>query len=124
MNITLWITASVLAAVFLAAGAMKLSQPTEKLASAGMAWAEDTPGGAVRTIGALEVLGALGLILPAAFDVAPVLVGCAAVGLVVIMLGAAVLHSRRREAQAIPANLVLLVLAAVVAWGRFGPYAF
>lgn len=47
----------------------------------------------------------------------------AAVGLIVLMVGAAVVHARRREAQYVAVNVVLLVLAAVVAWGRFGPYS-
>ena len=124
MNIVLWIIAGLLAIAFLAAGAMKLAQPKEKLAASGMAWTEAFSGGAVKTIGALEVLAALGLILPAVTGVAPVLVPLAALGLVLIMIGAAVTHARRKESQMIAVNVVLLVLAAVVVWGRFGPYAF
>ncbi|MGW8970657.1 DoxX family protein [Streptomyces platensis] len=124
MNITLWIITSVLALAFLAAGLMKISQPREKLAASGMAWAEDFSPGSVRAIGAVEALGALGLILPAALGIAPALAAWAALGLAATMLGAAAVHLRRKEAKAIPVNLVLLLLAAVVAWGRFGPYAF
>jgi uncharacterized membrane protein YphA (DoxX/SURF4 family) len=124
MNVTLWIVAGLLAAAFLASGLMKVAQPKKKLADAGMAWTEDFSGPAVKTIGALEALGALGLILPAVLDIAPVLVPLAATGLAVIMLGAAVVHVRRRETPMIGVNLVLLALAAFVAWGRFGPYAF
>ncbi|MFE7540719.1 DoxX family protein [Streptomyces platensis] len=124
MNITLWIIASVLALAFLAAGLMKISQPREKLAASGMAWAEDFSPGSVRAIGAVEALGALGLILPAALGIAPALAAWAALGLAATMLAAAAVHLRRKEAKAIPVNLVLLLLAAVVAWGRFGPYAF
>ena len=57
MNTTLWVIASVLALVFLAAGLMKISQPREKLAASGMAWTEDFSPGAVKTVGAVEVLG-------------------------------------------------------------------
>ncbi|GAA2604970.1 DoxX family protein [Streptomyces tubercidicus] len=124
MNITLWIITSVLALAFLAAGLMKISQPREKLAASGMAWAEDFSPGSVRAIGAVEALGALGLILPAALGIAPALAAWAAVGLAATMLGAAAVHLRRKEAKAIPVNLALLLLAAVVTWGRFGPYAF
>ena len=124
MNIVLWIIAGVLAAAFLAAGLMKLAQPRKKLADSGMGWVDDFGDGAVKGIGGLEVLGALGLILPAAVDIAPVLVPVAATGLALVMVGAAITHARRREPQMIVANLVLLVLAVVVAWGRFGPYAF
>jgi uncharacterized membrane protein YphA (DoxX/SURF4 family) len=124
MNVVLWIIAGLLAAAFLAAGAMKLLQPKEKLAAAGMGYVEDFGAGAVKAIGALEVLAAIGLILPAALDIVPVLVPMAALGLVLMMIGAAITHLRRGESQMIVINLVLLALAAVVAWARFGPESF
>jgi len=124
VNVVLWIVAGVLAAAFLASGLMKLSQPRKKLAESGMGWTEDFSDGAVKGIGALEVLGALGLILPAVFDIATVLVPIAATGLALVMLGAAVTHARRKENQMIVVNVVLFALAVFVAWGRFGPYAF
>lgn len=123
MNVTLWIISGVLAAAFLAAGAMKLAQPKEKLAASGMGWTDDFSPRMIKTIGLLEVLAAVGLVLPGAVGVLPVLVPLAAVGLIALMAGAAVTHARRKETPMIAANLVLLVLAAVVAWGRFGPYA-
>jgi DoxX-like family len=89
-----------------------------------MGWVDDFSPGTVKVIGALEVLAAIGLVLPAALDVVPVLVPLAAVGLVALMIGAAVTHARRRETPMIAVNVVLLVLAVVVAWGRFGPYSF
>ncbi|MFD2352402.1 DoxX family protein [Nonomuraea ferruginea] len=67
------------------------------------------------------MLAALGLILPATFGVVPILTPLAAAGLVIVMIGAAVTHGRRGEHPAIAVNVVLLVLAAFVAWGRFGP---
>jgi uncharacterized membrane protein YphA (DoxX/SURF4 family) len=124
MNIALWIIAGLLAVVFLASGAMKLTQPKRKLAASGFGWVEDFSAGTVKAIGTLEVLAAVGLILPAALDIAPVLVPLAAVGLVLLMLGASITHLRRHEAQAIVVTLPLLALAAVVAWGRFGPQSF
>lgn len=124
MNALLWSIAGLLAVLFLLAGLMKLSQPQAKLVDSGMGWAGDLAPGTVKAIGALEVLGALGLILPAALDVAPVLVAWAATGLAVTMAGAAAVHARRKEYPLISVNLVLLALAAVVAWGRFGPHAF
>ena len=123
MNVVLWIVAGVLALAFLAAGLTKLTQPKEKL-RATMAWVEDFSPGVVKGIGAVEVLAAIGLILPAALDVVPVLVPLAAVGLVVLMAGAAITHARHKEFPMIAINLVLLVLAAVVVWGRFGPNSF
>jgi uncharacterized membrane protein YphA (DoxX/SURF4 family) len=123
MNIALWIIAGLLAVAFLASGAMKLMQPKEKLA-ASMPVLEDLSAGTIKAIGALEILAAVGLILPAALDIAPVLVPLAAVGLVLLMLGAFIAHARRREAQGIVVTLVLLTLAILVVWGRFGPHSF
>lgn len=124
MNLALWIVAGLLAAAFVVAGLMKLAQPKEKLAASGLAWTEDFPAGAVKGIGVVEVLGALGLILPPTFGIAPVLTPLAATGFVLLMIGAAFTHARRKEFPAIAVNAVLLILAAFVAWGRFGPYAF
>jgi uncharacterized membrane protein YphA (DoxX/SURF4 family) len=123
MNLLLWILAGLLAAFFLLAGFSKLAQTKENLlASPNMAWAADFSPGLIKLVGALEVLAAVGLILPGALGFVTVLVPLAASGLVLLMVCAAITHARRREAVVI--NLVLLVLAAVVAWGRFGPHAF
>lgn len=124
MNVALWVVAGLLAAAFLAAGAMKLSQPKEKLAASGMGWVESFSAGQVKAIGALEVLAAIGLIVPPLVHVAPVLAPLAATGLVLMMIGAAVTHARRGEFPQIAVNVVLLALAAFVAWGRFGPHSF
>ncbi|THV41098.1 DoxX family protein [Glycomyces buryatensis] len=124
MNTTLWIVASVLALAFLFAGALTTVHGKEKLKSNGLAWVEGFPLGAVKTIGLLEILGAIGLILPALTGIAPVLVPLAATGIAVLMVGAALTHARRKEGSAIAVNVVLFALAAFVAWGRFGSYAF
>jgi uncharacterized membrane protein YphA (DoxX/SURF4 family) len=124
MNTTLWILAGVLAFVFVGSGLLKLAVPKDKLVAAGQGWAADVSPGAIRSIGALEVLGALGLILPAVTHIAPVLVPLAAVGLALVMIGAIVTHSRRKEYPNVLVNLVLLAMAVIVAWGRFGQYAF
>jgi uncharacterized membrane protein len=124
MNIVLWIIAGVLAAAFLAAGAMKLAQPRAKLIESGMGWAADFSDTQVKLIGLLEVLGAIGLIVPAALDIVPVLTPLAATGLFLAMLGAVVVHLRRGEnSGAVPA-LVLGLLALFVAIMRFGPQSF
>ena len=121
MNVIIWVLQVVLALAFLAAGLTKLTQPRQKLATT-MGWVEDFSDPGVRTIGALELLGALGLLLPALTGVATVLVPVAAVGLALLMVGAAATHRRRGELPMIGINAVLLVLAVVVAWARFGPY--
>ena len=122
MNVALWTIAGLLAAAFLGAGLMKVSRPKDKLAASGLKWTEDFPAGTVKLIGTLEILGAIGLILPGLVRTATVLVPLAAVGIGLVMVGAAVTHWRRGERQTIVANVGLLLLAAFVAWGRFGPY--
>jgi uncharacterized membrane protein YphA (DoxX/SURF4 family) len=122
MNVFLWVLQAVLALAFAVAGVQKALRPKEKLA-ANLPWVEDYGQGTVRFIGVVELLAAIGLILPALTGIAPVLTALAAVGLVVIMLLAMNTHRRRREWSGIGVNAVLLVLAAIVAWGRFGPYA-
>jgi uncharacterized membrane protein YphA (DoxX/SURF4 family) len=124
VNIVLWIVASVLAVGMLASGAMKVVRPKPALATSGQAWVEDFPDGAVKGIGALEVLAALGLILPALLDIAPILVPIAAAGVVLLMVGAIITHTRRKEYSAIAINVVLLVLALFIAIFRFGSYSF
>jgi hypothetical protein len=126
MNRALWIVAGLLAVVYLFSGVGKLIVPKEKLAAVpGGGWVEDFSAGAVKAIGALEVLAAVGLVLPAALGIAPVLVPLAAAGLVVLMAGAVRTRLRRREPKAMAADLVYLALAAFVAWGRsFGPKSF
>ncbi|SNS86752.1 DoxX-like family protein [Asanoa hainanensis] len=119
MNVVLWIIAIVLAIAFVGAGLMKMLQPKEKLIETGLGWTEGFSPNAVKAIGALDFLAGLGLVLPALFGVAEILVPLAAVGIVLLMIGAIVVHGRRRETPMVIANLVLLVLAAVVAWGRF-----
>jgi hypothetical protein len=124
VDVVLWVVAGVLAAAFLGAGVMKLVRSKEQLAASGMAWTEDFSAGMVKLIGLLELLAAVGLVLPAVLDVVPVLVPVAALGLVLMMAGAAVVHVRRKELSTMAPSVVLLVLAAVVVWGRFGPYSF
>jgi uncharacterized membrane protein len=123
VNVFLWVLQAVLAAVFGLAGVMHSTQPKEKLHPTA-AWVEDFTPTQVRLIGMVELLGALGLILPAVTGIAPILTPLAAAGLAITMLGAAVTHARRKEPSAIAVNVVLLALAAIIAWGRFGPYAF
>jgi len=126
MNLTLWIIAGLLAVAYLAGGGGKLIMPKEKIAAVGPSarWVEDFSAGSVKAIGALEVLAAMGLILPAALGIAPVLVPLAAVGLVLIMVGAVITRLRRHEVKFMVADLAYLALAGFVAWGRFGPEPF
>ncbi len=125
MNTVVWIAQGLLALAMLAAGGMKLAQSKEQLmASGSMDWTEDFPEGQIKGIGTLEVLAALGLVLPAVLDIAPELVGAAAVGVVLLMLGAAATHLRRKEGQMVPVNLVIAAIAVFIAVMRFGPESF
>jgi uncharacterized membrane protein YphA (DoxX/SURF4 family) len=117
MGIALWVVQVLLAVAFLGAGALKLSQSKEKLAK-NMAWVEDFSPETVRLIGTLEVLGAIGVVLPTLTGILPWLTPLAALGLVLTMVGAIFTHLRRGEYPAIAGPVVLLVLAAFVAYGR------
>jgi hypothetical protein len=125
MNLALWIAAGLLAAVALTGGISKTFVPREKLAAAhGGGWTEDAGAGFVKTLGVLELLAAVGLVLPAVVGVVPVLVPVTAVAWVLLMTGAMITHGRRGETAFVALNLVYLVLALVVAVGRFGPASF
>lgn len=118
MGTFLWVLQWVLALMFLMAGLMKMMQPKEKLAEK-MGWVNDFSSGAVKTIGMVEVLAAIGLVVPPLVGVARDLTPAAAAGLVLLMIGAARVHLRRNEPQMIMINTMLGVMALVVAWGRF-----
>lgn len=118
MNIALWIVAGLAAAAFLMAGARKLTQG-KKVEEKGMAWAKHYSDRDIRGIGAADVAGALGLILPAVTGIATWLVPSAAIGLVVLMAGAVRRHIMDGDGLkgSMPA-IVLGVLALFVAVGR------
>ena len=122
MNAALWIAQIAMAFAFGSAGLLKLRQPKNVLA-AKMGWVDDFSDNFIKFVGGVEVLGALGLIIPAALDVVPILTPIAASGLAIAQLGAVMVHLRRKEPQVIAANLVLIALAVFVAWGRFGDYS-
>ncbi|MCB0766275.1 MAG: DoxX family protein [Flavobacteriales bacterium] len=117
LHIALWVVQGLLAAVFGMAGFMKLTAPIEQLAEGGMTFVNSYAPGTVRFIGISEVLGALGLILPAALRIKPVLTPLAAVGIGVILVLACGYHVSHGEPFII--TVVFLALAAFVAWGRY-----
>jgi hypothetical protein len=112
--IAYWIVAGLLALVMLAAGGMKAIKPKADIVKGGMAWAEDFAPGMIKFIGVAEVLGAVGLVLPALTGIAPVLAPIAAVALAVVMIGAVVVHARRKEAFSGALVLALVAVAAAV----------
>ncbi|CAL9351913.1 hypothetical protein SUDANB121_00496 [Nocardiopsis dassonvillei] len=121
MNTALWIVAGLLATAYFFGGGGKVVMNKEKIFAAGASahWVEDFRPGTVKAIGVLEVLGAVGLVLPPLLGIAPVLAPLAAVGLALIMVGAAITRLRRREFRLMALDLVYLALNCFVAWGRF-----
>ena len=117
MNTAIWIAQGLLAVVFAFSGLSKLIQPYERLAQQ-MGYVNDFSPNTIRAIGVAEVLGAAGVVLPALTDILPWLTPTAAIGLVLVMLGAMATHLRRREYAMIAINLVLLALEVFVAYGR------
>ena len=106
MNLTLWILAALLAALFLASGVMKLARTREQPIVSVFG------PGLVRAIGAAEIVGAAGLLIPT--TLAPV----SAAALALLMQCAFVFHARRRETQGLAVTAALLALTAALAWGR------
>jgi uncharacterized membrane protein YphA (DoxX/SURF4 family) len=122
MNIALWVL-QVLLGLFFVFHAILLLRPPERLQS-GMRYVLEMPAGLRIFAGVAEGLAGVALVLPALVHVLVWLTPLAAAGLVLLMLGAIVFHVRRREYPNIGLNAVLGILAAIVAWGRFGPYHF
>lgn len=118
LNISLWAAQILLAAMFLMSGVMKSTQPIEQL-SAMMPWTADAPLALVRFIGISQLLGAIGLILPSLLRIKPQLTPLAALGLVIIMLLAAILHIAKGEFSAIGINIILGAVAGFITWGRY-----
>lgn len=121
METVIWIVQVLLALAFLGAGSAKLSMPKEKLMES-QKWAEDFSDLQIKTIGLFEILGAAGVIFPSVLNIAPILSPIAAAGLIIIMIGAAFTHFRRKEYPLIVPNVILVVLALIVIYGRLLAY--
>jgi uncharacterized membrane protein YphA (DoxX/SURF4 family) len=117
LNVVLWIVQVILAAAFGMAGFMKMTTPIAELAASGMTFVNTFPAVAVRMIGVIELLGAFGLILPAALRIKPVLTPLAALGFSLVMLFAALYHLSHQES--ILPNAILFFATLFVVWGRF-----
>ena len=119
MNIALWIAQGLLVLVYLLAGGIKVVRPRGQLVASGnFDWMKDSSDAGVKAVGLVEILGALGVILPRLTGIAPILTPIAAIGLVVVQICAFRVHLVRNERQPLPANVLLLLLAAFVAVGR------
>jgi len=117
MNVVLWILQVLLGLFFVYHGWMMLNPPAQVQPM--MSYIHDLPSGLRRSIGIIEILGGIGLILPPLVNVLPILTPLAAAGLVIVMALAAIYHLTRREYPNIVFNLVLLAIAAFIAYGRF-----
>ncbi|MGA3525406.1 DoxX family protein [Melissospora conviva] len=124
MNTTLWVVAGLLAIGYLGGGLamLLLSKERFRAIGAGQHYVDSFDAGFIKALGVVKILAAAGLVLPAVLDIAPVLVPLAALGLVLLMTGAATVRIMRREWRIVPADLFFLALVAFVAfvaWGRF-----
>lgn len=117
MNILIWICQAIAGAMFILAGVMKSTQPKEKLAPK-MSWVNDYSAGSVKLVGLSELLGGIGLIVPWATGILPILTPVAAAALGLVMILAAVYHYRHNEMKGIFVNLVLFLMLALVVYGR------
>jgi hypothetical protein len=115
MTVAYWIVAALLALLYAYSGGLKVLRSPDQLRPM-MGWIDTVPLRLVRTIGVLEMLGALGLILPPLTGIAPALALAAAIGLVLIQVGGISLHLSRDEAKLIGLNVVLLAGAAAEIW--------
>lgn len=117
LHIALWVVQGLLAFAFGMSGFMKISKPADQLVQMGMSFVANYEPQTVVIIGITELLGALGLILPAALRILPFLTPLAASGLSIVMILATQYHASHGEPFVV--TVVLLVLALFVAWGRF-----
>jgi len=115
VKIAYWIIAVLLGVIYAFGGVKKLVQSRDQLRPM-MGWVDTMPMPRVRLIGLLEVLGAVGLILPPITGIAPALAIGAAIGLVLIQIGAFRLHLSRHELSDLPLNVILLAMAATAVW--------
>lgn len=119
MNTLLWILQGFLALAFLYSGICKSLFARERLVSMGQTGVANFSYPAIRSIGAIEILGTIGIVLPWALAVLPVLTPLTAAGFAVIMLFAAPIHARRAEWKSVALNTVLFALSTFVAYARF-----
>lgn len=120
INVALWVIQAILALGFVFGGLSKIVQPKEKLAEKfRWFWVNDFSAGAVKLIGAAEVAGGIGIVLPALLNIAPLLTPIAGISLAILMSGALVVHLRRKENSEAVAPLVLVFVFLFIAYGRF-----
>lgn len=117
-HILLWIAQIILSITLIWAAFVKLVQPIEQL-KAMWPWTGEVSPALVRFTGVIDLLGALGVLLPSLFRFKPILAPLAAGGIVLLMISASVFHIYRGEASQIGFNIVFGLIAVFVAYGRF-----
>ncbi len=117
-NVGLWVLQGLLGVMFAMAGAAKMMQPMDALQGMGMTFVTYTPEAVVRFIGVSELAGGLGLVLPSALRIQPILTPVASGALAFVMALAAGAHATHGEGASVLVNVVLGTLLAFVAWGR------
>lgn len=123
MNILFWVLQGVLACIMFMPGILKLTNSKDQLKVKGngrMDWVDDLSGTSTKLIGIVEVAAAFGLILPMLLNIMPFLTPIAAFGVISTMLGAMSLHIKRNDgAKTIAPNILIMLIAVAVVYGRF-----
>ncbi len=121
MAATLWTVSIIAALAYTAGGAalLVLSRQRYRALASTQQWVDDFGDGQLKAIGGLKVAGAVGLVLPAAVGIAPILTPLAACGLALFMAGAATTRFRRGEWIAMAGDTVFLAVFMFLAWGWF-----
>ena len=118
MNTLLWIFQSLLCLVFLYSGIMKSTKTNRQLVQMGQTGVEGLPNGFIHFIGVMEIIGAIGIILPWLLHVHPILTPIAAICFSIIMVCAGIIHIRRKEYKTALGNFAIFSLAIFVAIER------
>ena len=117
LNVSLWVAQSILAAMFLMAGVMKFATSIEEQRK--MEWAKHVSEGLIHFVGVVEILGAIGLLLPSILKIKPWLTPWAATGVALVMVLAMGLNVSVGDTKPIMTIMILTAIALFVAWGRF-----
>jgi uncharacterized membrane protein YphA (DoxX/SURF4 family) len=117
LRVSLWVVQALLGALFIGTGVWKLFTPIAQLAAL-IPWAGQVPGGFLQATAVIDLLGGIGVLLPALTRIKPGLTVLAALGCALLQLSAIVFHVSRGEALNTPFNFLLVGLSLFVGWGR------
>ncbi len=119
MTIAAWVVTGLLVVVFTVSGIAKSTMSRDRLIATGQTGIAPVPMPVIRVVAVCELFAVAGLVVPWLTGTARVLTPAAAVGLGIVMMGAAVSHASLKEPRSVAANVVLLALCAFVAAARF-----